>query len=493
MSVSSAISGSHHNGTKLNNWQLYRSQLSLDIPSQDEFISDVRRPSLLSITLSDSISNHSSLDCNDLNSSMFEEVPVKDTNVQQQSTSEYEINRHPVIQQKCNKIKKINGISKRTRELEDIKVSSIINDLPQKPVIMKSLSMHDVSRIPTFSLGMKQNSAASCETIHSQSLSSTTKSKDSGFHRSVSCLSLNSGSRSYDHVQSKVKEYIRGIKEREAQRKKHFIGKQHSDEEKQECPINMDILVSEDLVETISKMELELKEKSVMLDTQQKNYNTLLRKLAEAENTIDQLRLRRSNNFYDSYHSSRDSLYHSQPYSYLNGGSNMSLGNSTDKMYCISQPKETSKDNIKQELNDYNDNYRISDYKTSNKNSIPPCTTKEKSEVFSPSECSTPTLLSPKKSELRPVTRLFSSSCRLDKTFTPFAKAENVNNTKSDYISRRTQSLNIAKTEPRTALDQSEKTSFSYLNSIQQRRKTLSHGVGNNIDLPKVDPFDKVS
>lgn len=491
MSVSSAASESHHNGSKLNNWEIYRSQLSIDIPSQDEFISDIRRPSLLSVTLTDSVCSNSSFDCNDLDSPEFEEKPVK---VPQQSNCQHQKKEH-LAQQKSHKTGKINDISKKNLELEDLNISSIVHD-PSQKAIMKSLSMHDVSGIPTFSLGMKQNSAASCETIHSQSLSSTTKSKDSGFHRSVSCLSLNSGSRSYDHVQSKVKEYIRGIKESEAQRKKHFVGKQYSDEEKQESTINIDALEPEDLVETISKMELELKEKSVMLDTQQKNYNALLKKLAEAENTIDQLRLRRSSShFYNSYHSSRDSLYHSQPYSYLNS-SNMSLGASVEKTCNFSQPKETSRDCIKQKELFVNNNNSSSssssnNNKTINKYSMSPCTIIEKVEAFSPGGCSTPTLQSPKKSELRPLTRLFSSSCRLDRTFTPLTKVD-INNTKFDYPSKQSVYQNRPKSEQTGALDQSEECLFSYRNSTQQRRKTLLTNVENHIDLPKVDPFDKV-
>ena len=181
MSVSSTVSGSHHNIAKLSNWESFQSQLSLDIPSQDEFISDVRRPSLLSVTLSDSICSNSSLECNDLNPEC-EEEPVKDTDMPlQQSTCQYQINQHDSRQKSCN-TKKFHEVSKKPLELEDLKVPSAVSDTPQKAALMKSLSMHDVSGIPTFTLGMKQNSAASCETIHSQSLSSTTKSKDSGFH-----------------------------------------------------------------------------------------------------------------------------------------------------------------------------------------------------------------------------------------------------------------------------------------------------------------------
>lgn len=495
MSISSAATENHHNGSKLNNWEIYRSHVSLDIPSQDEFISDVRRPSLLSLILTDSVCSNSSFECNDPDTPEFEEEPVKDTNASQQNNCQLQKKGH-LVQPKSYKMGKINDVLKKNLELEDLNVSNIIHD-PSQKAIMKSLSMHDVSGIPTFSLGMKQNSAASCETIHSQSLSSTTKSKDSGFHRSVSCLSLNSGSRSYDHVQSKVKEYIRGIKESEAQRKKHFVGKQYSDEEKQESTINIDALEPEDLVETISKMELELKEKSVMLDTQQKNYNALLKKLAEAENTIDQLRLRRSSsNFYNSYHSSRDSLYNFQPYSYLNS-SNMSLGASVEQTYNILQPKETSQDCIKQkELvvnnnNNNNNSISSSNNKTINKYSMSPCTIIENVEAFSPGGCSTPTLQSPNKSELRPVTRLFSSSCRLDRTFTPLAKAD-INNTKFDYPSKQPLSQNIPKNEQTGALDQNEEGLFSFRNSNQQRRKMLSTNVENHIDLPKVDPFDKV-
>jgi hypothetical protein len=71
-------------------------------------------------------------------------------------------------------------------------------------------SLRDVPRLPDFPLKGKFSHVPSDATL-SQSLRNVSglKSEDSGLPTSVNCLGLRNNRRSYDHVQSKVKEYIR--------------------------------------------------------------------------------------------------------------------------------------------------------------------------------------------------------------------------------------------------------------------------------------------
>lgn len=74
------------------------------------------------------------------------------------------------------------------------------------------LSLQDLSTLPRFPLKSKSN--ISLGTVPSKSMltvTSVSKSKDTGLPRSLSCLSLNSEERNYSHIQSKVKEYIKNI------------------------------------------------------------------------------------------------------------------------------------------------------------------------------------------------------------------------------------------------------------------------------------------
>jgi hypothetical protein len=162
-----------------------------------------------------------------------------------------------------------------------------------------SLSLHDVSRLTDFPLKCKSRDFSS-DTIQSQSvttISSGLKSKDSGLPRSVSCFSLSSGGKSYEHIQSKVKEYIRQIKEADERRKSLKLGDISSK------GINADVstYVSDEnnsaasekaLTTVIRGLHNELREREIVLSEVQDNYDKLLIKYAEAENRIDHLRFK---------------------------------------------------------------------------------------------------------------------------------------------------------------------------------------------------------
>jgi hypothetical protein len=162
-----------------------------------------------------------------------------------------------------------------------------------------SLSQHDVSRLPDFPLKFKSRDFSS-DTIQSQSIttiSSGLKSKDSGLPRSLSCLSLSSSGRGYEHVQSKVKEYIRQIKEAAERRKSLKSG----DISNKSIPADNFSYVSDEnnstasektLAAVIRDLHCELQDREIVLLKLQDNYDKLLIKYAEAENRIDQLRFK---------------------------------------------------------------------------------------------------------------------------------------------------------------------------------------------------------
>jgi hypothetical protein len=162
-----------------------------------------------------------------------------------------------------------------------------------------SLSLHDVSRLTDFPLKCKSHDFSS-DTIQSQSattISSGLKSKDSGLPRSVSCFSLSSGGKSYDHIQSKVKEYIRQIKEADERRKAVKLGDNSSksiiaDDLNYVSDESNSAASEKTLASVIRGLHNELKEREIVLAKLQDNYNKLLIKYAEAENRIDYLRFK---------------------------------------------------------------------------------------------------------------------------------------------------------------------------------------------------------
>ena len=162
-----------------------------------------------------------------------------------------------------------------------------------------SLSLHDVSRLTDFPLKCKSRDFSS-DTIQSQSvttLSSGLKSKDSGLPRTVSCCSLSSGGKSYEHIQSKVKEYIRQIKEADERRKSLKLGDISSksinaDDLNYGGDDNKSAASEKTLTGVITGLRNELREREIVVAELQRKYGKLLIKYAEAENKIDHLRFK---------------------------------------------------------------------------------------------------------------------------------------------------------------------------------------------------------
>jgi len=162
-----------------------------------------------------------------------------------------------------------------------------------------SLSLHDVSRLTDFPLKCKSRDFSS-DTIQSQSvttLSSGLKSKDSGLPRTVSCCSLSSGGKSYEHIQSKVKEYIRQIKEADERRKSLKLGGISSknikaDDLNYDGDENKSAASEKTLTGVIAGLHNELRDREIVVAELHHNYDKLLIKYAEAENKIDHLRFK---------------------------------------------------------------------------------------------------------------------------------------------------------------------------------------------------------
>jgi len=162
-----------------------------------------------------------------------------------------------------------------------------------------SLSLHDVSKLTDFPLKRKSRDFSS-DTIQSQSvttLSSGLKSKDSGLPRTVSCCSLSSGVKSYEHIQSKVKEYIRQIKEADERRKSLKLGDISSksinaDDLNYDGDENKSSASEKTLTGVITGLHNELREREIVVAELQNKYDKLLIKYAEAEYKIDHLRFK---------------------------------------------------------------------------------------------------------------------------------------------------------------------------------------------------------
>ena len=162
-----------------------------------------------------------------------------------------------------------------------------------------SVSLHDVSRLTDFPLKCKSRDFSS-DTIQSQSVttvSSGLKSKDSGLPRTVSCFSLSSGGKSYEHIQSKVKEYIRQIKEANERSKSVKLGDVsgksiNGDDLNYVGDESKSAASEKTLTAVIRGLHNELREREIVVAELQHNYDKLLIKYAEAENRIDHLRFK---------------------------------------------------------------------------------------------------------------------------------------------------------------------------------------------------------
>lgn len=182
-------------------------------------------------------------------------------------------------------------------------------------IMNKSSSMQDVSSLASSFCPLRRDSCMfSTETLQSNSIA-TTKSKDSGFQRSTSCTSLTTNaSKKYDHVQSKVKQYIQNIKRTEAVRKMqrqlekqasmyaetsgvttaHTTSADSAAEVSQSPSPDSSPISKRDLLQKVKALEDELKERDCVIEQLEKNQSELRLKYAAAENQIDDLRIRAS-------------------------------------------------------------------------------------------------------------------------------------------------------------------------------------------------------
>lgn len=248
----------------------------------EELITDIKRPSLISITSEDSHAGSDEdknipSDYGPINYNIVGSTPIKE------SSEEYDF-KMPSFP-----------------SLRDGKRFSLTpQDNPCVYAINKSNSMHDVSSIASFSPLRRDSSCMySTETLQSNSIA-TTKSKDSGFQRSTSCSSLTTNaSKKYDHVQSKVKQYIHTIKQTEALRKMQKRLDRQSRESMETLsspetsPPSESIPVSKkDLLNKVKELEEEIKEKDCVIEQLEKNHSELRLRYAAAETRIDDLRIR---------------------------------------------------------------------------------------------------------------------------------------------------------------------------------------------------------
>nr|XP_018904194.1 PREDICTED: uncharacterized protein LOC109035139 [Bemisia tabaci] len=176
----------------------------------------------------------------------------------------------------------------------------------------RSLSLHDLDNIFEFPSNKLAINADSRRISHSLS-SSKTRSKDSGIHRTASCVSLlsnNASSRKYDHVQSKVKQYIQSMKE--------LSGKNHpSKNTVKPCILNYsDSKPSLETIESVKEkfhgLQNEVLEKDLLISTYHEKYVSLQMKYAHLKRKYDALRF--GNLLYneslspDQFHHSDDSI-----------------------------------------------------------------------------------------------------------------------------------------------------------------------------------------
>ncbi|CAG2056182.1 unnamed protein product [Timema podura] len=168
-------------------------------------------------------------------------------------------------------------------------ITASLEDLKQKDCSQQLGLLDNLSEMSLTEQNDKCHSVSSVRPVYSPSVS---KSKDSGLPLSLSRLSLRSTDKSYENVQSKVKEYISNLKEAG----RHRNSTQSSVKENV-CYSSDDWEYSEEikldpheLLSTISTLRTELQDKDEMLRNLQDSYSALLMLHAETKNRIDQLR-----------------------------------------------------------------------------------------------------------------------------------------------------------------------------------------------------------
>uniref|UniRef100_A0A1B6DJY6 Uncharacterized protein n=1 Tax=Clastoptera arizonana TaxID=38151 RepID=A0A1B6DJY6_9HEMI len=271
-------------------------------------------------------------------------------------------------------------------------------------VRQKSQSLQELVRFPSPELNCKTETTVSCETLNSHSVSSASKSKDSGIHRSTSCLSLASRNRSYDHVESKVKQYIKNIKDSEALRKrKEALNNKIEYVNTIKKPVIDNLEEPSILKQKIYTLESELQEKNILLETQQELYNELLYKYAEAKNIIDSMRL---DGFGITYNSSQD----------------------------IFKPNSDHLSNLNEKLDNRSTEINIQDAVNFKKFST---------DILCESSIKHSTPLCSPKNTLSPICSVFSTSSQLNRLYIPLSKSEIIkhNNEVSNNSARKSSSI----------------------------------------------------
>lgn len=216
--------------------------MDLEFDSPTVFIEDVTLPSLLT---SFSTSTTSSVEFTS-------------------SESESETTRIPITKQKTNKYINYKG-----------------------PI--KSYSLADLSTIKSFKPLIREDSAIySTETL----TSAMTTRTESGIHNSNSCLnSLGKNKKKYAHVESKVKQYIKDIKDNEAKSKATRYSLQPSSRKQQVNKYVDEMIKTEgeeiiNLKNNLKKLEIQLLEKNKLIEQLQYNYKVMENKYNSATNII---------------------------------------------------------------------------------------------------------------------------------------------------------------------------------------------------------------
>lgn len=153
----------------------------------------------------------------------------------------------------------------------------------------KSYSLADLTTIKSFNPLVREDSAIySTETL----TSAMTTRTDSGFHHSNGFLSTTIQNKNkYAHVESKVKKYIKDIKDNEAKSKATKYALQPSLRKQQVNTFVTGMIKTEDeeifhLKNNLKKMEIQLLEKNKLIEQLQYNYKLMEKKYISATNII---------------------------------------------------------------------------------------------------------------------------------------------------------------------------------------------------------------
>ncbi|XP_026809572.1 uncharacterized protein LOC113551502 [Rhopalosiphum maidis] len=154
---------------------------------------------------------------------------------------------------------------------------------------IKSYSLADLTTIKSFKPLIREDSAIySTETLTSAMTSRT----ESGIHNSNSYLtSLGKNKKKYAHVESKVKQYIKDIKDNEAKSKATRYSLQPSSRKQQVNKYVNEMIKTEgeeiiNLKSNLKKMEIQLLEKNRLIEQLQYNYKVMENKYNSATNII---------------------------------------------------------------------------------------------------------------------------------------------------------------------------------------------------------------